>query len=105
MPINWQDVLTSIGTTLVSGAVVVGAAAWVIKALLSDRLARQAEAFKIQVKADADAANERLRNSLQMMALEHQIRFSKLHEERAQRVADLYRRIVEQYVACQRYVH
>ena len=41
MPVNWQDVLTNVGTTLVSGTVVVGAAAWVVKTLLSDRLARR----------------------------------------------------------------
>jgi len=104
MPVNWQDVLTNVGTTLVSGTVVVGAAAWVVKTLLSDRLARQAEAFKMQVKADADAANERLRNSLQMMALEHQVRFSALHEKRAAVIEDLDRRLYELEVEGQRYV-
>ena len=95
MIVNWQDLITNVGTTLVSGTVVVGAVAWVVKALLSDRLGRQAEAFKIQVKADADAANEQLRNSLQMMALEHQVRFSKLHEKRAGIIDDVYGRLVD----------
>jgi len=95
MAINWQDLLTSIGTTLASGTVVLGAAAWLAKTLLSDRLTRQAESFKIQLKADADTANERLKNSLQMMALEHQVRFSKLHEKRAEVIGELYARLIE----------
>jgi hypothetical protein len=55
MPVNWQDVITNIGTN----TVVVGAVAWVIKTVVSNRLARQAEQFRIQVKADADAEIER----------------------------------------------
>jgi hypothetical protein len=37
-----------------------------------------------------DAEIERLKTSLQMTALEHQVRFSKLHEKRAKVIADLY---------------
>jgi hypothetical protein len=80
MPINWQDVVTNIGTTAVSATVVVGAVAWVIKTAVSHRLSRQAEEFK---------------NSLQMMALEHQVRFSKLHEKRAEVIAGVYERLVD----------
>jgi len=90
MAINWQDVLTNLGTTLVSGVVVVGAAAWVIRTLASHGLTRDIEGYKSQ---------------LQQAALEHQVRFSNLHEERAKRIADLYGRIAAQSVACQRYVH
>jgi hypothetical protein len=95
MSINWQDVITNIGTTLVSGTVVVGAAAWVAKTVVSDRLVRWAEEFKAQLKVDADAATERLRNSLQMIALEHQVRFSKLHEKRAEVIEQVYQQLVE----------
>lgn len=82
MPINWQDVIIHIGSTLVSGTVVVGAAAWVIQKLISGRLERQADAFRIQLKADADAANERLKTSLQMMVLEHGERTTQTLRER-----------------------
>jgi hypothetical protein len=95
MAIDWQLVITNIGTTLVSATVVVGAVAWVIKTVISDRLARHAEEFKIQVKADADATTEKLRNSLQMTALEHQVRFSKLHEKRAVVIEQVYQKLIE----------
>ena len=48
--INWQDVLTNLGTTLVSGVVVVGAAAWVIRTLASHRLTRDMEGYKSQLQ-------------------------------------------------------
>src|SRR5882762_8947453 len=95
MPINWQEVLTSVLTTVGGGGVLLAAAAWLIKTVLTDRLAREAEEFKTQLKADADAQIERLKNSLEMAALEHQVRFSKLHERRAEVIAELYKRLVE----------
>lgn len=87
MPINWQEVFTSIGTTLVSSTVVVGAVAWVIKALLSDRLTRSAEEFKIQVKADADIEIERIKASL--------TRASRVHESTVEILTKLYRYFCE----------
>jgi hypothetical protein len=38
---------------------------------------------------------EKLKNSLQMVSVEHQVRFSKLHEKRAEIIADLYGRLVD----------
>jgi hypothetical protein len=95
MAINWQELFTNVSATLTSGAVVLAPAAWLTKTLLSDHLVRQAEAFKIKLRADFATANERLKNSLQMVALEHQVRFSKLHEKRAQVIEKVYQRLVE----------
>jgi hypothetical protein len=95
MAIDWQDVVTTVGVTVGGGATLPGASAWLIKTALTHRLARDAEAFKARLKADADAEIERLKNSLQMTALEHQVRFFKLHEKRAEVIAELYRRLVE----------
>jgi hypothetical protein len=61
---------------------VVGSAAWVIKTLVSDRLARQAEAFKIQVKADADTEIERVKAFL--------TRASRVHERQLDILQKLY---------------
>jgi hypothetical protein len=62
------------------------------------------EQLKQDLKYKGDASIEQLRSELQQSATEHQVRFSNLHEQRAQRIADLYGRIVEQSVACRRYV-
>jgi hypothetical protein len=40
---------------------------------------------------------ERLKNSLQLITVEHQVRFSKLHEKRAEVIATLYTRLVDVY--------
>jgi hypothetical protein len=95
MTINWQDLLTSIGTTAMSGAVIVGAVAWFSKTIVSHGLSRDIESFKSQLKASVDGETERLKNALQMSALEHQVRFSRLHEKRAIVIDEVYQRLVD----------
>jgi hypothetical protein len=56
-------------------------------------------------KADAEISVERLKNTLQMAALEHQVRFSNLHEKRAEVLADLYRQLVDADREVRRYVY
>jgi hypothetical protein len=95
MTINWQDVITTVGVITGGGSVLLGAAAWLIKTVLNHKLTRDADAFRTQLKSDADMEIERLKNSLQMVAVEHQVRFSKLHETRAEVIAELYKRLVD----------
>jgi hypothetical protein len=94
MSINWQDVIVAIGSTVGGGAVLLSVAAWLIKTALMSKLTQETEAFKARLKADADVEIERLKSSLQKIAVEHQVRFSKLHSERAEAIAELYKRLV-----------
>ncbi len=57
------------------------------------------EAFKARLKAGADIEAEKLKSALQMVAFEHQIRFSNLHAKRAEVTAEIYFQMVdaEQY--------
>ena len=66
MQINWQDVVTTVGVTTGGGAVLLTAAAWLIKTTITSRLAQDAEAFRTKLTADADMEIERLKNSLQI---------------------------------------
>ncbi len=91
MAFNWQEVITRLG----GEAMFLAAAAWLVKALVSHRLARDADKFKTQLQADANAEIARSKTSLQMVALEHQVRFSKLHERRAEVIAELDRLLQE----------
>src|SRR5215469_2732514 len=95
MTINWQEVIVTVFTTIGGGAVFLGAAAYLIKTALNQRLLLDSEGFKAQLKASADTEIERLKVSLQMSALEHEVRFSKLHEKRAEVIAELYGRLME----------
>jgi hypothetical protein len=100
MTINWQDVITTVG----GEGVLLGAAAWLVKAIISNRLTLDAETFKTRLKADADVEIERLRSGLQKTAVEHQVRFAKLHERRAEVIAELYNRLVEAQQEGERFV-
>jgi len=100
MSINLQDVLIALG----GQAAFLGAVAWLAKSLVSHRLAREAEEFRIKLKADADLAIERLKSSLQMVAAEHQIRFTKLHEQRVEIISRLSRELVEVPSVVRQYV-
>ncbi len=95
MTVNWQDLLTSIVTTATSGAIIVGAVAWFSKTIVSHGLSRDIESFKSQLKANVDSETERLKNALQMSALEHQVRFSRLHEQRAKVIDEVYQCLVD----------
>jgi hypothetical protein len=54
---------------------------------------KDAEAFKADLKRNSDMEIERLKSTLQMAAIEHQVRFSKLHEERVEIIGKLSRLI------------
>jgi hypothetical protein len=95
MTIDWQDVVITIGTTVGGGTVLLSASAWLIKKVLDTKLTQQTEAFKARLKADGDAEIEKLKHSLEKVAVEHQVRFSTLHTDRAKIIADLYTRLVD----------
>jgi len=89
--INWQVLLTTLG----GGTAILAATAWLIRTALNHALTRDAEAFKARLKADSDVEIEKLKSSLQMVAFEHQTRFSSLHAKRAEVIAEIYSQMVE----------
>ena len=91
MNIDWQSVLTTVG----SSTALLTAAAWVIRTVITQQLARDTEAFKARVKSDADIEIEKLKNALQIAATEHQVMFSKMHEKRAQVIEQVYEKLTE----------
>jgi hypothetical protein len=83
MVINWQRIITSLG----GEAVFLAAAAWLIKALVSNRLAREMEEFKIELKASADLEIEKTKAFL--------VRASRVHERQLDVLQHLYRYLYE----------
>jgi hypothetical protein len=102
--IDWQEVITATLATVGGSGVLVGAAVWLMKTAISSSLAREADTFRTSLKADADTAIERVKTALQMSALEHQVRFSMLHEKRAEVIAEMYKGLVEAEIAGRRFV-
>ena len=89
--IDWGEVIKALG----GQAVFLGAAGYLVKEIVSHRLSKQAEEFKVQLESRAAVEVERLKASLQLVATEHQIQFAKLHEKRALVIAELYTRLIE----------
>jgi hypothetical protein len=80
------DVIKILGTA----ALVVIAAAWLTKSIITHILSRKVEVYKSELKRESDKEVERLKSNLQIAALERQIVFSKLHEKRGLVMAECY---------------
>lgn len=76
---------------------------WLTKSWISERLKNsikneydeRLETHKAQLKAQADIESERLRSQLSIAATEHQVKFSRLHDKRAEVIAALYGLLVQ----------
>ncbi len=97
---NWEELLKTFG----GQAILLAAVGYLIKTLVSNRFERDAEAFKADLKRNADIEIEKLKNALQMAAIEHQVRFSKLHEQRAEIIGKLSQLIEEVHSAVASFV-
>jgi hypothetical protein len=53
------------------------------------------ERLRSELKAQGDASIEQLKTRLQQATIEHQVRFAKLHEKRAEVIAEVYERLVD----------
>ena len=81
----------------------VGAGIWLARSWLSERLKnsiraeydQKLETHKAQLKSQSDIAIERLRADLSIATAEHNIQFARLHEKRAEVIAETYARLTE----------
>jgi hypothetical protein len=96
----WQAILLALG----GNAALLFALAWLARSFGSQLLAKDIEKFKSSLAAASTEATERLKHELQLVAHEHQVRFSKLHERRAEVIASLYALLVEAQWAGQSFV-
>jgi len=87
----WQTILITIG----GNAAVLAVLGILARSLINGLLAKDLTKFEIELKARSDSTIERLKNELQIATIEHQIRFSRLHEKRGEVIAELYKKLVE----------
>ena len=83
VPINWQTIIETLVATVGGGGVLLAAVAWLIKTLVSNRLALDTEKFKIEMKASADTQIERVKAFL--------VRASRVHERQLDILGKLFR--------------
>lgn len=96
----WESVLLAFGGNLALLAVL----GWLARSLLGQLVAKDLERFKSDLTAASSVATERLKHELQLVAQEHQVVVSKLHERRAQVVGEVYGLLVETQWAFQDFV-
>jgi hypothetical protein len=91
------DLLQSFGSGAIAGtAVVFLAREWIstrIKESIMNEYAMKFHAYKTEVEQQNTIEVERLRNNLHLMAAEHQVKFSGLHEKRAETLAGTFERL------------
>ena len=83
---TWQTILLAFG----GNAALLAVLGFAGKSLLEKIIARDTKRFESELKAQADATVERLKNELQLKTIEHQVRFSRLHEKSAETIAETY---------------
>lgn len=74
---------------------------WIFRTWISERIKnaikseydQKLETHKALLRSQSDVETEKLKSQLALVGIEHQIRFSKLHEMRAIVVADTYERL------------
>jgi hypothetical protein len=86
-----EEILKIVGGAAVAGGMV----AYLIKSLVSQLLSKDIEVYKAKIKFESDKEIEHLKAELLLKSQKHQISFQKLHEQRAQIVAELYSMINE----------
>lgn len=87
----WQTLLLAFG----GNAALLAVLALVGKSLLEKLIARDTKRFESELQAKSAAAIEQLKNELQLKTIEHQVRFSRLHEKRASVIADINGHLAE----------
>lgn len=87
----WQSLLLAAG----GNATLLLVLGYFGKLFFDKLIARDAKAAEAAIQARAAEAIERLKTDLQLRTIEHQVRFSRLHEKRAEVIAELYALLVE----------
>lgn len=83
----WQTVLLAFG----GNAALLAVLGLIGKSLLEKMLARDSLRIETEIKAKSQSELEKLRSTLAIVASERNVRFTKLHERRAEAIAETYR--------------
>jgi hypothetical protein len=101
MQLSLYDILLALG----GQAILLAAIGWLVRSIISHGLTRDLEKYKAELHANSDREIERLRAELKLAELEHNIRFSKLHEKRADVISKIYEMMVEAEQSSQQYAY
>lgn len=99
-------------TSVTSSAGLTGFVLFFTKSYISERLKnsikneydQKLESHKAILKADTEKEVERLKAQLQIASKEHEIRYTRLHERRAETIAETYSRLKKMHMSLGSYV-
>lgn len=89
-----MNTLESIFAAILGNAALLAVLGWIGKEVFEKILERNTKIFEADLQAKADLTIEHIKNDLQMRSLEHQVRFTGLHERRGEVIAELNTHIV-----------
>ena len=93
---DWPDIIKTIGTNAVFLAVV----GFVAKSLFNQMLSRDVDKFRIELQATNDKELAKFRSELEKTVFEHQTRFTKLYDKRAEIIGNIYPLILDAEAKC-----
>jgi hypothetical protein len=88
---GFGEIIVAIG----GSGVLFAAMAWLARSIINHFLSKDLENFKLILQKESQQELMRLQSSLQLIQLEHQVRFTKLHENRAGIIAEIYSMLVK----------
>ena len=106
-PRSFMPFLIEIITSATVAGLLSAALIWFTKSVISERLKnaikseyeQKLETHKAQLKSTSDVAIESLKSQLSVIAAQGNFKFTKLHESRAQAIAEIYALLAEFHVA------
>jgi len=81
-----------------SQALVLTVIGYLARSLIAQLLAKDLETFKTTIKIEGEREIQKISHELEKKSIEHHVRFSRLHEKRAEIIATLYSMIVQAHM-------
>ena len=100
MTLDWQSLITQIGTSAAALAVL----GFLSRSIVLHWLSKDIAGHKDRLDRQAATELEQLRNTLSKEAHEHNVTFARLHERRAEVIAETYGRLDALHLAFRRWV-
>ncbi len=86
----WVEVIKFVG----GSAVLLAIAGWLIRTIIQHFMTKDIEQYKFDIRRQGEIELEKLKAALNIEAVTHEIRFSKLHNRRAEIIDELFKKIV-----------
>lgn len=97
---EWQTILLAFG----GNAALLAVLGFIGKSLLEKLIARDTAVFENELNAKSEVAIEKLRHELATSSYEYQVKYAKLHEKRAEAIAEAYALLADLHTDLSEYV-